>query len=196
MTETSSRHCFAILVNNEPGVLARVIGLFSGRGYNIESLTVDEVDREKNLSRITVVTSGAPRIISQVGAQLGRLIPVREVVNLTEQGRFVESCVAFVKVVSNSAVANADLKMAARKYGARVVDETDGTVIFEITSDFDQIDRFIKHVQPLGLVEVARTGSVAMACGTEALGRPDAVRKVRKMEHEDASTPDELMFGI
>src|SRR3984885_13637786 len=85
------RHCFAILVDNEPGVLARVIGLFSGRGYNIESLTVDEVDRGSKLSRITVVTSGAPMVVCQIEAQLGRLVPVRKVVNLTTQGRFVES---------------------------------------------------------------------------------------------------------
>src|SRR5271170_2031113 len=126
MTEKTSRQCFAILVDNEPGVLARVIGLFSGRGYNIESLTCDEVDRENNLSRITVVTSGTKMIIGQVGAQLGRLVPVREVVDLTEQGRFIESCVAFVKVASNSAMKTADVKMAGRKFGARIVDETDG----------------------------------------------------------------------
>src|SRR5580704_9593828 len=112
--EAPRRNCFAVLVDNEPGVLARVIGMVSGRGYNIESLTVDEVDRENKLSRITLVTSGAPMIISQISAQLGRLVPVREVANLTEQGSFVESCVAFVKVVSNSAMANADIKMAGR----------------------------------------------------------------------------------
>jgi len=173
--EDSSRYCFAVLVDNEPGVLARVIGLFSGRGYNIESLTVDEVDRENRLSRITIVTTGAPSIVEQIKAQLGRLVPVREVVNLNTQGRFVESCVAFVKVVGDPETVHADAKLVARKYGARVVDETDNAIIFEITSDFDQIERFIEKIRPLGLAEIARTGSVGIGCG-------EAVLKAKKLK--------------
>ncbi len=141
MTETPTRHCFAVLVDNEPGVLARVVGLFSGRGYNIESLTVDEVDLADKLSRITIVTSGTPMVIEQIAAQLGRLIPVRQVINLTASGRFIESCVAFIKLIGDPETVHADAKLIARKFGARVVDETDNAIIFEITSDFDQIAR-------------------------------------------------------
>jgi acetolactate synthase-1/3 small subunit len=173
--EASKRHCFAVLVDNEPGVLARVVGLFSGRGYNIESLTVDEVDRANHLSRITIVTSGPPMIVEQIKAQLGRLVPVRRVVNLTVQGKFLESCVAFVKVIGDPETAHAEAKLVARKYGARVVDETGNAIVFEITSDFDQIARFIDKVKPFGLAEIARTGSVGIGCGEEILSawKPD-----------------------
>ncbi|HUY69224.1 MAG TPA: acetolactate synthase small subunit [Alphaproteobacteria bacterium] len=167
--EAPTRNCFAVLVDNEPGVLARVIGLISGRGYNIESLTVDAVDRENNLSRITIVTDGSKMIVDQIEAQLGRLVPVRRVVNLTKQGRFIESCVAFVKVIAPT-VRHGEAKLAARKFGARIVDVTDNALVFEITSDFDQIARFIEAVKPLGLAEIARTGSVAIACGEDVLG--------------------------
>jgi acetolactate synthase-1/3 small subunit len=167
-----TRNCFAVLVDNEPGVLARVIGLVSGRGYNIQSLTVDEVDRENNLSRITIVTDGSPMIIDQIKAQLGRLIPVRQVINLSEQGRFIESCVAFVKVIL-PAIRHDEAKLVARRYGARIVDVTDNAIIFEITSDFEQIARFIEQVKPLGLAEIARTGSVAIGCGETILRLPE-----------------------
>ena len=168
--EPSQRHCFAILVNNEPGILARVVGMFSGRGYNIESLTVDEVDSENKLSRITIVTIGSPMIIEQIKAQLGRLVPVRQVINLNAQGQFIESCVAFVKVIGDPETVLTEAKLIARKYGARLVDQTGNAIIFEITSDFDQIDRFIEKVRPYGLAEIARTGSVAIACGDAVLG--------------------------
>lgn len=172
MTEISlSRHCFAILVDNEPGVLARVIGLFSGRGYNIESLTVDEVDRKSHLSRITIVTTGTPMVVSQIKAQLGRLVPVRQVINLTEQGRFVEGYLAFVKVVGGPDQRE-EAKLIARKYAARVADTTDNAIIFEITSGLDQIDRMIEQLGDVGPIEIARTGSVAMSCGEAVLGVP------------------------
>jgi acetolactate synthase-1/3 small subunit len=164
-----ARHCFSVLVDNEPGVLARVIGLFAGRGYNIQSLTVDEVDRANKLSRITIVTSGAPMVIGQIKAQLGRLVPVRQVVNLTEQGRFVESYLAFVKLVGGPDL-QSEAKLLARKYGARIADIEDNAIIFEITSDFDKIDQLIAGLQKLGPIETARTGSVAMACGEAMLG--------------------------
>jgi acetolactate synthase I/III small subunit len=176
--EESKRYCFAVLVDNEPGILARVVGLFSGRGYNIDSLTVDEIDSVNKLSRITVVISGAPTIVELIKAQLGRLVPVRAVTNLNVQGRFLESCAAFVKVIGDPETVHPEAKMIARKYGARIVDETDNAIIFEITSDFDQINRFIEKVRPLGLAEIARTGSVGIACG-------EAVLKVRVPEDEE-----------
>ncbi|MGE3624162.1 MAG: acetolactate synthase small subunit, partial [Bdellovibrionales bacterium] len=120
-------------------------------------------------SRMTIVTRGSPMIIEQIMALLGRLIPVRRVINLTTQGKFLESCIAFVKIIGDEKQ-HEDAKQVARKYGARLVDESDRAIVFEITSDFDQIDRFIEHVRPLGLAEIARTGSVGMSCGEDTLG--------------------------
>jgi acetolactate synthase-1/3 small subunit len=171
--EAPNRHCFAILVDNEPGVLARVVGMFSGRGYNIESLTVDEVDRAAHLSRITIVTSGTQKILDQIAAQLGRLIPVRRVVNLTERGRIVESGNALLKI---SGTAEQRLRAAdlAQKAGARPVDATGATAIFEISGAPAVLDRLIADLRPLGLAEVARSGSIAMNCGDAVLEAPPA----------------------
>jgi len=169
--EASTRNCFAVLVNNEPGVLARVIGLFSGRGYNIESLTVDEVDSSAHLSRITIVTSGPPRIIEQIKAQLGRLVPVRQVVNLTTQGKSIEGCLAYIKFIGDDN-GREQAKLIARKLGARVVDTTGDAVIFELTAVFGHIEQMIEALKPLGPIEIARTGSVAMACGESMLDVP------------------------
>ena len=170
MTESEiQRHCFAVLVANEPGVLARVVGLFSGRGYNIESLTVDEVDDDGHLSRITIVTNGTRTTIDQIAAQLGRLIPVRQVVNLTEQGRFVESCLAFIKLIADES-AHVTAQTIAARYGAQRVDTTDTAIIFALAAERDRTDACTSELQKLGTVEVARTGSLAMACGVSVLG--------------------------
>jgi acetolactate synthase-1/3 small subunit len=166
--EASTRNCFAVLVDNEPGVLARVVGLFSGRGYNIESLTVDEVEHKSHLSRITVVTNGPPMIIEQIKAQLGRLIPVRQVVNLSTQGKFIEGCLAYIKLIGNFDQRDA-AKLIARKLGARIVDTTDTTIMFEMTEATHKIEQLINELRPLGKIEVARTGSVAMASGEAVL---------------------------
>jgi acetolactate synthase-1/3 small subunit len=178
MTDPVSRHCFAVLVDNEPGVLARVVGMFSGRGYNIESLTVDEVDAEKKLSRITIVTSGTPKILDQIGAQLGRLMPVRKVVNLTETGRSVESCCALMKITGN-AEQRARASEAAQKAGARIVDATGSTVIFELTGAPSAIGRLVNDLRPMGLVEGVRSGSIAIGCGDAVLEAPDTVAALK-----------------
>ena len=169
--DASMRHCFAILVDNEPGVLARVVGMFSGRGYNIESLTVDEVDAAAHLSRITIVTSGTQKIIDQIAAQLGRLVPVRKVVNLTEQGRSVESGNALLKISGNT---EQRMKAAtvAQKAGARMVDATGNTVVYELSGAPAAIERIIADIRPCGLIEVARSGSIAMSCGDAVLEVP------------------------
>ena len=172
--EAPLRNCFAVLVDNEPGVLARVIGLFSGRGYNIESLTVDEVDATGHLSRITIVTTGAPMVIDQIKAQLGRLVPVRRVMNLTRQGKFVESIAAFIKLVAAPEY-HAEARSIAQKSGASVADITDNAVIFSLTSTETKIDELIEKLRPLGVIESARTGSVAMACGETMLTIPPAM---------------------
>lgn len=175
--EPPLRNCLAILVDNEPGVLARVVGLFSGRGYNIESLTVDEIDHKSHLSRITVVTSGPPMVVEQIKAQLGRLIPVRQVINLTTQGKFIEGCLAYIKLIGNFDQRDA-AKLIARKLGARIVDTTDTTIMFEITEATHKIEQMIAELKPLGKIEVARTGSVAMASGEAVLELPPlAVRQ-------------------
>jgi acetolactate synthase I/III small subunit len=158
------RHTIAVLVDNEPGVLARVIGLFSGRGYNIESLTVAEVDRSNNLSRITVVTSGTPMIIEQIKAQLSRLVPVHKVHDLTDEGAAVEREMALIKVAGKGESRIESLRLADI-FRARVVDSTTESFVFEMTGSSEKLNAFIALMDPLGLVEVSRTGTVAIARG-------------------------------
>src|SRR5689334_7379145 len=162
--ELVERHTIAVLVDNEPGVLARVIGLFSGRGYNIESLTVAEVDKRENLSRITIVTSGTRMIIEQIKAQLSRLVPVHKVRDLTEEGPFVEREMVLVKVVGKGEARIEALRLADI-FRARVVDTTIESFVFEITGSADKLGAFIALMEPLGLAEVSRTGAVAIARG-------------------------------
>jgi acetolactate synthase I/III small subunit len=166
--EIQNRHTIAVLVDNEPGVLARVIGLFSGRGYNIESLTVAEVKPEENLSRITVVTSGTPMIIEQIKAQLSRLVPVHIVSDLTLEGPAVERELALVKVAGKGEKRVESLRIADI-FRARVLDSTNESFVFEIVGDTGKLNAFIELMQPLGLVDVSRTGVVAIARGAEAI---------------------------
>jgi acetolactate synthase I/III small subunit len=158
------RHTVAVLVDNEPGILARVVGLFSGRGYNIDSLTVAEVDKKDNLSRITVVTSGTRMIIEQIKAQLSRLVPVRKVHDLTDEGPFVERELALIKVAGKGEPRIESLRLAD-VFRARVVDSTTESFVYEITGSGEKLDAFIALMEPLGLVEVSRTGAVAIARG-------------------------------
>ncbi len=164
MPDNTERHTIAVLVDNEPGVLARVIGLFSGRGYNIESLTVAEVDRSNNLSRITVVTSGTPMIIEQIKAQLSRLVPVHKVHDLTDEGAAVEREMALIKVAGKGESRIESLRLADI-FRARVVDSTTESFVFEMTGSSEKLNAFIALMDPLGLVEVSRTGTVAIARG-------------------------------
>ncbi|MYF87749.1 MAG: acetolactate synthase small subunit [Rhodospirillaceae bacterium] len=165
MTE---RHVIAVLVDNEPGVLARVIGLFSGRGYNIESLTVSEVDAEAGLSRINVVTIGTPMIIEQIKNQLDRLVPVHSVRDLSEEGPHVETELALVKVAGQGDKRVEALRIADI-FGAKVDVTTLESFIFRLDGQSDKVDRFIDLMKPLGLIEVARTGAVAISRGTEGI---------------------------
>ncbi len=161
-------HTIAVLVDNESGVLARVIGLFSGRGYNIESLTVAEVDTTEKLSRITLVTSGTPMVIEQIKAQLGRLVPVRKVSDLTVEGPSVGRELALVKVVGCGEKRVESLRIADI-FRANVVDSTNDSFVFEIVGKTEKLDAFIKLMEPLGLAEISRTGAVAIARGNEAM---------------------------
>ena len=164
MPDGTERHTIAVLVDNEPGVLARVIGLFSGRGYNIESLTVAEVDRANGLSRITVVTSGTPMIIEQIKAQLSRLVPVHKVHDLTDEGPSIEREMALIKVAGKGESRIESLRLADI-FRARVVDSTTESFVFEMTGSSEKLNAFIALMDPLGLVEVSRTGTVAIARG-------------------------------
>jgi acetolactate synthase I/III small subunit len=158
------RHTIAVLVDNEPGVLARVIGLFSGRGYNIESLTVAEVDRATSLSRITVVTTGTRMIIEQIKAQLSRLVPVHKIHDLTDEGPFVEREMALIKVAGKGESRIESLRLADI-FRARVVDSTTESFVFEMTGSSEKLNAFITLMEPLGLVEISRTGAAAISRG-------------------------------
>jgi acetolactate synthase-1/3 small subunit len=164
-TET---HTLSVIVDNEPGVLARVIGLFSGRGYNIESLTVSETEHAKHLSRITIVTTGTPMVIQQIKNQLDRLVPVHRVVDMTLLGRSLERELAMVKVRGTGQNRIEALQLADA-FRARVIDSTTESFVFEITGAPDKIDQFVSLMLPLGLVEVSRTGVVAIARGPEGM---------------------------
>ena len=157
-------HTLAVIVDNEAGVLARVIGLFSGRGYNIESLTVAEVDHKGHRSRITVVTSGTPAIIEQIKAQLGRIVPVHEVHDLTVEGPAVERELALFKV-KGSGEKRVEALRLADIFRANAVDSTLESFVFEVTGTPAKIDAFADLMRPLGLVEMARTGVAALSRG-------------------------------
>ena len=157
-------HTLTVLVDNEAGVLARVIGLFSGRGYNIDSLTVAEVDHEDGLSRITIVTSGTPQIIEQIKAQLGQIVPVHEVHDLTVEGPSVERELALLKI-TNSGEKRVEALRLADIFRASVVDSTLKSFVFQITGAPEKIDAFAELMGPLGLNEIARTGIAAIARG-------------------------------
>jgi acetolactate synthase-1/3 small subunit len=168
VSEESGSHTLTVLVDNEPGVLARVIGLFSGRGYNIDSLTVSETEHQKHLSLITIVTSGTPMVIEQIKNQLERLVPVHRVVDLTVTGRAIERELAMVKVRGKGDYRVEALRLADA-FRARVIDATTESFVFEITGKSDKIEQFVELMLPLGLVEVSRTGVVAIGRGPEAM---------------------------
>jgi acetolactate synthase-1/3 small subunit len=161
-------HTMTVLVDNEPGVLARVIGLFSGRGYNIESLTVSETEHEAHLSRITIVTSGPPMVIEQIQHQLERLVPIHSVTDLTVLGNPLERELAMVKVAGKGAK-HVEAQRLAEAFEAQVLDASSGHFVFEITGEPSRIEEFIAKLQPLGLVEVARTGIAAISRGPERM---------------------------
>ncbi|TMJ04858.1 MAG: acetolactate synthase small subunit [Alphaproteobacteria bacterium] len=167
--EKIERHTLSVLVDNEPGVLARVIGLFSGRGYNIDSLTVSETEHEKHLSRITIVTSGTPMVIEQIRHQLERLVQIRRVVDLTDSAMpGIERELAMVKVRGKGENRVEALRLADA-FRARVIDAGTESFIFEITGASEKIESFINLMLPLGLVEVSRTGVVAISRGPEGM---------------------------
>jgi acetolactate synthase I/III small subunit len=166
--EEPQTHTLAVVAENLPGVLARIIGLFAGRGYNIDSLTVSETEHEKHVSRFTIVTTGTPSVIAQIKAQLDRMVPVHSVADLTVEGNFIARELAMVKVKGEG-----DKRIEALRLGdafrARVVDASTESFVFELTGKPDKIDQFISLMMPLGLIEVSRTGVAAISRGTETL---------------------------
>ena len=164
--EDDERRTLAVIVDNEPGVLGRVVGLFSARGYNIESLTVAEVDRARHRSRITIVTAGTAHTLEQIEAQLLRLVPVASVTDITKSKRGVERELALIKVAGEGDKRVEALRIA-EIFRARVIDTTNRSFIFELTGASDKIDQFCALMDPLGLVEVSRTGVLSIKRGAE-----------------------------
>lgn len=167
MSELEKRHTISVLVDNEPGVLARVIGLFSGRGYNIESLTVSEINPVSQISRISVVTRGTPMVIEQIKAQLARIIPVHAVKDLTSDGAHIERELALVKMV-NSGEERIEALRIANTFRARTLDSTLTSFVFEITGSSSKVQAFVDLMSSLGEVEVSRTGVSAISRGAVA----------------------------
>ena len=160
------RHIISVLVDNEPGVLARVIGLFSGRGYNIESLTVSETDESRSISRISIVTSGTPMVIEQIKAQLKRLVPIHSVCDLTEMGAAIERELALVKII-NSGEKRIEALRIADTFRARTLDSTLNSFVFEVTGNSSKVAAFVDLMRSLGEIEVARTGVSAISRGNQ-----------------------------
>jgi acetolactate synthase I/III small subunit len=167
-SEPVNRHTLAVIVDNEPGVLARISGLFSGRGYNIESLTVSETEHEKHISRVTIVTAGTNAVIEQIKNQLERLVPVHRVVDLTLTGEAIERELVLVKVSGKGENRVEAMRLAAA-FHARTLDATLDSFIFELTGASDEIERFLKLMATIGLREVSRTGIAAMSRGSQGL---------------------------
>jgi acetolactate synthase-1/3 small subunit len=164
--QESERHVLAITVDNEAGILAKIAGLFTARGYNIDSLTVADITENHSVSRITIVTNGPPAQIDQIHAQLERLVPVHKVVDLSENGPYVERELALIKVAGKGDIRVEALRVAD-VFRAKVVDTSTSSFIFELTGTPDKIDSFITIMRELGLVEVGRTGVVGMTRGAE-----------------------------
>ena len=165
--EARERHTLSVTVDNEPGILAKIAGLFTARGYNIESLTVTDISDDDAISRITIVTSASAHVMEQIIAQLERLVPVHKVTDLTELGPHVERELALVKVAGTGDHRIEAMRLA-EVYRASVVDATTGSFVFEVTGGSDKIDTFVELMREVGLVEVARTGVVAISRGKEA----------------------------
>ncbi|MEM6476590.1 MAG: acetolactate synthase small subunit [Pseudomonadota bacterium] len=162
----TERHVLTITVDNEPGILAKITGLFTARGYNIDSLTVADISDDHAVSRITIVTNGPPEVIDQIEAQLDRLVPVHKVVDLTEAGPHVERELALIKVAGKGE-ARVEALRTAEVFRANVVDTTPASFVFELTGSPDKIDSFIVLMRELGLVSVGRSGVVGMMRGAE-----------------------------
>jgi len=160
-------HIIVVWVDNEAGALARVVGLFSGRGYNIESLAVGEIDHKQNLSRITIVTTGTPQVIEQIKLQLKKLVPVHKVADFKrDDKKVIFKEMALLKIVANPAKIKKSL-IACKKYNPVILDKTNKSVVIQVTALRRDIDKMTKNLKPLGLASASRTGAVAITRGAE-----------------------------
>lgn len=164
--QPESRATFAVLVDNEPGVLHRVVGLFAARGYNIDSLTVAETDEKAHTSRITIVTRGTPQVLAQIEAQLQKMVSTRHVQDVTRDPNGIERELALVKVRGSGAERVEALRVSDI-FRAKVIDTTHESFVFELTGASSKIDKFVELMRPLGLVEVSRTGVLSLQRGVE-----------------------------
>jgi len=164
--EIIENYIIVVWVDNESGVLARVIGLFSGRGYNIDSLSVAEIDKKKNISRITIATSCTPQVLQQIKLQLGKLVPVHKVADFPKNKKTLLREMALLKVVSSKVKLEKATKLC-KKYKCTILDKTEKSLILEISALKKEIDELVKKLQPLGLASTSRTGIVAMTKGSE-----------------------------
>ncbi len=164
--EKIQQHIIVVWVDNETGVLARVVGLFSGRGYNIDSLAVAEVDKKKNISRITIATSGTPQVLQQIKLQLGKLVPVHKVADFPSNKKTLMREMALLKIVASKTQLE-KAKNLCKKYKYIILDKTEKSFVFEVSALKKEIDDLIKKLQPLGLASASRTGVVAMTKGSE-----------------------------
>ena len=164
--EKTENHIFVVWVDNESGVLARVVGLFSGRGYNIDSLAVAIVDRKKNISRITITTSGTPQVLQQIKLQLGKLVPVHKVADFPRNKKTILREMALLKVVSSKTQLEKAKKLC-KKFKYTLLDKTEKSFVFEVSALKTEIDELIRKLQPLGLASASRTGVVAMTKGPD-----------------------------
>ena len=168
--DVEDRHIISVLVDNEFGVLARVIGLFSSRGYNIDSLTVSEIDHEETLSRITIATTGTPAVINQILALLERLVPVHMVKDLSVDSPYIERTLGLIKVITENEEDRAQAQKIADRFNARTIDSTADSFIFELSDTSDNLNHFIDVLRPYGVKEICRTGVTAIARGKNVMG--------------------------
>ena len=166
MNKSSQKHIISIMVDNEPGVLARVVGLFSGRGYNIESLSVSEVDSDKFLSRVTIVTSGTKIIVDQIKSQLLKLIPVHNLIDLTEEKSFVAKELILIKFSGKKKLRKKTFDIA-NKFNASILFDSNNELIFEMIGTTLEISKFISKVRPMGIIELTRSGTVSMSFNSD-----------------------------
>ena len=162
LEESYKRHIISVLVCNEFGVLARVAGLFSGRGYNIESLSVAETI-EPNISRMTIVTSGPDNIIEQIIKQLRKLIPVLRVNDLTDK-EYVAKEMVLLKVKATKSLKD-DIHRYVDIFRARIVDVGPESYIIELTGDAGKVNKFIELMKSIGIMEISKTGVVSLQRG-------------------------------
>ena len=161
-----NRHILTILVDNEPGVLARVVGMFSGRGYNIDSLNVAEVVTNEHLSRITIVTHGTSEVVDLIRKQLMTIVPVHSVTNLENEGSPVEAEVALIYLEINESNKK-DAFNICDFYRARKIENENNSIIFEIAGASDRINSFIKEINEISKIEIVRSGPVAISTITK-----------------------------